>query len=216
MAGTYTNLLYHIVFSTKGRTPLITKELQPDLYAYIGGIIRSEGGTLLEIGGLSDHVHLLTKFNPTTAISDLLKNIKAGSSKWVNDERFKLRKFGWQDGYAAFSVSESQVEAIRRYIRDQEQHHSGKSYQDEFRILLDHTGSSTTSAICGTNSVAAARLRFGLTVLSDGLKPVATFFRRFATIEHGILRFVPEAMPESAAVWATKWPPNVAAGFSPP
>ena len=129
MAGTYTNLLYHLVFSTKERIPLITKELQPDLYAYIGGIVRGEGGVLLEVGGISDHVHLLAKFKPTVAISDLLKKIKGGSSKWVNEEKFKLRKFGWQDGYAAFSVSESQVDAVRRYIREQEQHHCGPSYQ---------------------------------------------------------------------------------------
>ncbi len=140
MAGTYTNLLYHLVFSTKERIPLITKELQPDLYAYIGGIVRGEGGVLLEVGGISDHVHLLAKFKPTVAISDLLKKIKGGSSKWVNEEKFKLRKFGWQDGYAAFSVSESQVDAVRRYIREQEQHHCGPSYQDEFRALLERHG----------------------------------------------------------------------------
>lgn len=108
MAGTYTNLLYHLVFSTKQRLSLITKELQPDLYSYIGGIIRGEGGTLLEIGGMPDHVHLLAKFKPTGSISDMLKVIKAGSSKWINEEQFKMRKFGWQDGYAAFTVSESQ------------------------------------------------------------------------------------------------------------
>lgn len=140
MAGTYTNLLYHLVFSTKQRIPLITKELQPDLYAYIGGIVRGEGGTLLEIGGVSDHVHLLTKFKPTATVSDMLKSVKSGSSKWVNEERSKLRKFGWQDGYAAFSVSESSVDAVQRYIRDQERHHSGQSYQDEFRALLDRHG----------------------------------------------------------------------------
>jgi REP element-mobilizing transposase RayT len=140
MAGTYTNLLYHIVFSTKQRIPLISNELRPDLYAYIGGIIRGEGGALLEIGGMPDHVHLLAKSKPTLSISDMLKAIKAGSSKWINEERFKMRKFGWQDGYAAFTVSESQIGAVQQYIREQEQHHRGQSYQHEFRALLDRHG----------------------------------------------------------------------------
>ena len=140
MPGTYTNLLYHLVFSTKGRFPFIGQELQPDLHAYMGGIVRGEGGILLEIGGMPDHVHLFAKFKPTVSISGLLNKIKANFSKWVNEERFKLRKFGWQDGYAAFSVSESHVEAVRQYIQGQEQHHRGQSYQDEFRALIDRHG----------------------------------------------------------------------------
>jgi REP-associated tyrosine transposase len=140
MAGTYTNLLYHLVFSTKGRYPLITTELQSDLYAYMGGIIRGEGGVLLEIGGMPDHVHLLVKFKPTISISDMLRRIKANSSGWVNEEREGLRKFGWQDGYAAFTVSESQIGVVRQYIQQQEAHHRGLSYQDEFRALLERHG----------------------------------------------------------------------------
>jgi REP element-mobilizing transposase RayT len=140
MAGTYTNLLYHLVFSTKGRFPLVTRELQPELYAYVGGIVRGEGGVLVEIGGMPDHVHLLAKFKPTAAVAEMLRLVKGSSSKWVNEEKFKARKFGWQDGYAAFSVSESQVDAVREYIRTQEVHHRGLSYQDEFRALLDRHG----------------------------------------------------------------------------
>src|SRR3954470_5655106 len=140
MAGTYTNLLYHLVFSTKGRFPLITRELQPELYAYVGGIVRGEGGVLVEIGGMPDHVHLLVKFKPTVAVAEMLRLVKGSSSKWVNEEKYKVRKFGWQDGYGAFSVSESQVDAVREYIRTQEAHHRGLSYQDEFRALLDRHG----------------------------------------------------------------------------
>lgn len=140
MAGTYTNLLYHLVFSTKSRLPLISRELETDLNAYIGGIVRGEGGVLLEIGGMPDHVHLLAKFKPAVSVSDMLKHIKGNSSKWVNEERMQSRKFGWQDGYAAFTVSESQVGAVRNYIREQEQHHCGQSYQDEFRALLNRHG----------------------------------------------------------------------------
>jgi REP element-mobilizing transposase RayT len=137
MAGTYTNLLYHLVFSTKDRIPMIGQRLQEDLHAYMGGIIRGEGGHLLEIGGMPDHVHLLTKFKPTKSVSEMLNRIKAKSSKWVNARDRRMRKFGWQDGYAAFSVSESAVPSVRRYIQNQEHHHRRQSFQDEFRALLN-------------------------------------------------------------------------------
>jgi putative transposase len=137
VAGTYTNLLYHFVFSTKNRIPLISENVQQDLYSYIGGIVRGEGGTLLEIGGVSDHVHLLTKLKPTKSISEMLNRIKSKASKWMNAEKMKMRRFGWQDGYGAFSVSESQIASVRRYIRSQEKHHQRQSFQAEFRALLE-------------------------------------------------------------------------------
>jgi putative transposase len=140
MAGTYTNLLYHLVFSTKSRRKLITPELEPDLYAYVGGIIRGEGGILLEIGGCSDHVHLLAKLKPTKSISEMLNRIKAKSSKWIHAEHSKVKAFGWQDGYGAFSVSESQVKIVRRYIKNQKLHHAQQSYKEEFRALLIRNG----------------------------------------------------------------------------
>jgi putative transposase len=140
MAGTFTNLLYHLVFSTKGRTPLIKREIQDDLYEYIGGIIRGEGGVLVEIGGISDHVHILSKFKPVKSVSEMLNRIKAKSSKWLNEDKMRGGKFDWQDGYAAFSVSESQAPQLRAYIQNQEQHHRRQSYQDEVRALLDKHG----------------------------------------------------------------------------
>jgi len=140
MGSTLTNLLYHVVFSTKHRSPLITDTLQPDLYAYIGGIIRGEGGYLLEVGGIADHVHLLARFPPTVAVAGMLKVAKAKSSGWVNSERPTGSRFGWQDGYAAFSVSASLIEVVRRYIRNQEAHHRKQSFMQEFIILLDKHG----------------------------------------------------------------------------
>jgi putative transposase len=137
VAGTYTNLLYHLVFSTKNRIPLISENLQQDLYSYIGGIVRGEGGTLVEIGGISDHVHLLAKLKPTKSVFEMLNRIKSKSSKWINEDKMKVRKFGWQDGYGAFSVSESQTASMRRYIRSQEEHHRRQSFQDELRALLE-------------------------------------------------------------------------------
>jgi REP element-mobilizing transposase RayT len=140
MAGTFTNLVHHLVFSTKNRIPLISARLEKDLYAYIAGIIRGEGGQLLEIGGMPDHIHILARMGPTRSVSETLKRIKANSSKWINQDTARVRKFGWQDGYAAFSVSQSQVVSVRRYIREQKQHHGRKSFQDEFRALLEKHG----------------------------------------------------------------------------
>jgi REP element-mobilizing transposase RayT len=140
MPSTYTNLLYHIVFSTKDRIPLITGSLQEELYKYIGGIIRAEGGVQLEIGGMQEHVHILAKMKPAISVSEMLNKIKSNSSKWANDHKMKLRKFGWQTGYAAFSVSESQVPTVREYIRNQEEHHRKQTYQDEFVALLERHG----------------------------------------------------------------------------
>lgn len=140
MPSTYTNLLYHVVFSTKQRLPLITGNLQEELYSYIGGIIRGEGGTQLEIGGTNDHVHILAKFKPAVSVSTMLAKVKANSSKWANEEKMRMRKFGWQEGYATFSVSESQVPAVRQYIQNQEEHHQTQTFQEELIALLDRHG----------------------------------------------------------------------------
>jgi REP element-mobilizing transposase RayT len=140
MANTYTNLLYHVVFSTKNRIPLIGKAMQDDLYAYVGGIVRGEEGVLLEIGGMPDHVHLLIRLRPTAAIAEILHRVKAKSSKWANTQQKRLRKFGWQDGYSAFTVSESRAASVRKYIREQESHHRRLSFQDELRGLLRKHG----------------------------------------------------------------------------
>jgi len=140
MAGTFTNLLYHTVFSTKNRKPLISDAIEADLYAYMGGIIRGENGVLLEIGGMPDHVHLLFKLPPTIAISDFMMRLKPKSSKWLNDEKFPDRGFGWQDGYGAFTVSESQVGKVRVYIRRQKEHHRRVTFQDELRAMLAKHG----------------------------------------------------------------------------
>ena len=136
MAHTFSNLLYHIVFSTKERVPLIREDLEERLYAYTGGIIRGEGGILLEIGGTADHVHLLAKFKTDIAVSDMLKKIKGKSSKWVNDLPDDADPFYWQEGYGIFSVSESAVERVRRYIRGQKEHHRRVSFKDELITLL--------------------------------------------------------------------------------
>lgn len=137
MAQTYTKLLYHIVFSTKDRRNLITPTFQPDLHAYMGGIIRRLKGTPLLIGGVSDHVHIYTSVPPTTALSDFMRELKAGASKWVNERSKFDIPFEWQRGYAAFTVSHSGHEKLERYILNQEEHHKGRSFIDELKALLE-------------------------------------------------------------------------------
>lgn len=137
MAGTYTNLLYHLVFSTKNRKRTIAPTDEEDLHRYIGGIIHGIDGVSLEINGMPDHIHILAKLPPKIAVSDALRTIKANSSKWVNETKTAMLKFGWQDGYSAFTVSKSQVDSVRQYIRDQKSHHRRRNFQSELRALLE-------------------------------------------------------------------------------
>ena len=134
MARTYTKLIYHIVFSTKERVPLITAEIRDRLYPYLGGVIRGEKGSLIEIGGIADHVHLLARFGAAVAVSEMVKRIKGNSSHWLSQELGVW--FAWQIGYGAFTVSESQVAAVRKYIQRQEEHHKRVSFKDELISLL--------------------------------------------------------------------------------
>lgn len=136
MPGTFSNVLLHIVFSTKKRAPLITSAVQPRLYKFVGGIVRNEGGMLLEIGGIEDHAHLLVRWKTEESIAYLLRNIKARSSKWVNENRLISSRFAWQEGYSVFSVSKSQSARVASYIQRQEQHHRRQSFQDELLKLL--------------------------------------------------------------------------------
>jgi len=136
MGHTFANLLYHIVFSTKNRIPLIHEGIREPLYEYMGGIIRGEGGILLEIGGMPDHVHLLAKFRTDIAVATMVQKIKGKSSKWRNGQRSRFERFQWQEGYGAFSVSQSLVKKVGNYIATQEEHHKGTSFKDELIGLL--------------------------------------------------------------------------------
>lgn len=134
--STYTSLTYHVIFSTKYRTPRIDEALKNELYPYIGGVIRGEKGQLLEIGGMADHVHILAGFHPTVAVSLMLQYIKGSSSKWINEERKSQERFEWQAGYGAFTVSRSLMSAVRQYIQQQEEHHQKLCFKDEFLAFL--------------------------------------------------------------------------------
>ena len=140
MGGTFTNLNYHIVFSTHSRVPMIAEEMRPRLYEYVGGIVRSEGGVLAAMGGTADHVHLLVRWRPDRTISDLMRVVKSRSSGWIHETFPASAAFAWQEGYGAFTVSESQCDAVRRYIRGQEEHHRKANFQEEFLAFLHKHG----------------------------------------------------------------------------
>lgn len=140
MPRSYTNLIYHIVFSTKNRAPLITAEREERIYQYIGGTIRGLGGILLIINGVNDHIHLLVKLRPDKAVSDVLRELKSNSSGWMHDVFPETADFSWQNGYGAFTVSESQVERVKNYIARQKQHHGKESFETEFVSLLEKNG----------------------------------------------------------------------------
>jgi putative transposase len=134
MPQTCGNLVVHLIFSTKQRLPLIKAEIRDDLFAYLGGIIHEMRGTAVIINGTADHVHVLARIRPSHAAAEIARVIKTNSSRWLHEKG--QRGFAWQAGYGAFSVSESNVEAVIRYIADQEAHHQKHSFQDEFVAFL--------------------------------------------------------------------------------
>jgi len=140
MSQSYCNLLYHMVFSTKRRRPVIEPELERRLLPYLGGALRNEGGTALEVNATPDHVHILAALSQNKAVADVLRAIKANSSGWIHNTFPESSDFAWQAGYGAFSVSESQVEKVRGYIRRQKEHHRHRSFKEEFVALLDAHG----------------------------------------------------------------------------
>lgn len=136
MPGTYSQILLHIVFSTKQREAWITHDMAERLYPYIGGIIRAEKGALYEIGGVEDHAHLYLRWRPDESISNLMRTVKARSSLWVHQTFPSLSAFAWQEGYAAFSVSKSQEGAVKNYIAGQAEHHKTEDFKSELLRLL--------------------------------------------------------------------------------
>ncbi len=140
MAQTFTHLLTHVIFSTKERRPLLKVEIRPRLLSYMGGIIRDLGGKALVINGTSDHVHLLVSMPATISVAEMMRIVKAKSSRWVREQFPAERTFAWQAGYGAFSVSHSRTEAVKEYIAGQEEHHRKVSFQDELLSFLRKQG----------------------------------------------------------------------------
>ena len=136
MANTYSQLFYHLVFSTKGRRPLIDQEIENRVWSYIGGIARKRDLSALQVGGIEDHGHTLVMAKPTIAPFKIPQWLKGESSRWINEEFPNLHKFSWQDGYGIFSVSKSQVPEVIEYIKNQREHHKGQTFEEEYISLL--------------------------------------------------------------------------------
>jgi len=126
----------HIVFSTKNRHPLITGDLEPRLFEYLGGIVRGADASLMEINGTANHVHLLIRESKSVADKDFMAQLKGDSSRWVNSAFTNSPHFSWQDGYGWFSVSPGDVDVAGAYVRNQKEHHKAISFEDEFRQFL--------------------------------------------------------------------------------
>ena len=137
MAQTLVCLGVHVVFSTKDRRPLITSEVEPELYAYLAGTAKNLDSRCLAAGGTGNHVHLLISQSKNIALSRLMEEIKKSSSKWVKTKAAVLRGFAWQDGYGAFTIGQSQVEALKRYIAAQKERHRKQTFEEELVTLLN-------------------------------------------------------------------------------
>jgi len=137
MANTYTQLYFHVIFAVKGRRNHISKKWKDELYKYITGIILNKSQKLMIINGMPDHLHLLIGTKPNCNLSDLVRDIKANSSKWINEKQFIKGKFEWQTGFGAFTIGQSQISKIVNYIKNQEAHHTKKTFKEEYTGFLN-------------------------------------------------------------------------------
>jgi putative transposase len=136
MANTYTQIYMHVVFAVSGRQSLFSKEHKEELHKYITGIISQQNQKLIAINSMPDHIHILIGLKPDMALSSLVREIKASSSKFINEQQWVRGRFNWQEGFGAFSYSHSQLDAVITYIREQEQHHARRSFKAEYLSLL--------------------------------------------------------------------------------
>ena len=136
MANTYTQIHIQIVFTVQNRDSVILNTWRDELYKYITGIIQNNKHKLLAINGMPDHVHILIGYRPTQSLSDLMQDIKGSSSKWINEKRFVHGRFSWQEGYGAFSYAKTDLAKIIGYIQHQHEHHSRKTFLEEYLELL--------------------------------------------------------------------------------
>ena len=139
MSSTYLSLHYHIIFSTKNRTPSIADSWRDRLHEYLGGTVKGLDAFPQGVGGVADHVHLLVGLKATHRLSDFLRELKKASSVWVHEE-LKVTEFGWQDGYAAFTVSPTACDSVKQYIANQAEHHRVKTFREELSELLERAG----------------------------------------------------------------------------
>ena len=140
MADTYTQLYVHIVFSVKGRQALIPKHHKFELHKYITDIITNKGQKLIQINSMPDHIHILIGMTPNVTLSSLVKDIKVNSTRFINQKRWTLGQFSWQEGFGAFSYSHSQISEVATYIENQEAHHLRRSFREEYLAILERFG----------------------------------------------------------------------------
>ncbi|MCL6525234.1 MAG: IS200/IS605 family transposase [Thermoflavifilum sp.] len=136
MANTFAKIYVHIIFSVRGRQNQIQKSWKEELYKYICGLVNQKQQKVYAIGGAADHIHILISVKPDITISDLVRDIKANSSRWINEKRYVIGKFQWQEGFGVFSYAQSQLDRVITYINHQEQHHKKKSFKEEYIELL--------------------------------------------------------------------------------
>jgi REP element-mobilizing transposase RayT len=137
MAGTYSQIYIQIVFAVKGRANLLKKPWRTEVFKYIAGVIREKGQKPIIVNGVSDHIHVFVGMKPSMSISDLVRDIKNNSSKFINESGFLKRKFAWQAGFGAFSYSQSAVGNVYRYIENQEAHHAKQTFKEEYLQVLE-------------------------------------------------------------------------------
>jgi REP element-mobilizing transposase RayT len=137
MAGTYSQIYIQIVFAVKGRANLLHKPWRTEVFKYIAGVIREKGQKPIIVNGVSDHVHVFVGMKPSMSISDLVRDIKNNSSKFINESGFLKQKFAWQAGFGAFSYSQSAVGNVYRYIENQEAHHAKQTFKEEYLEVLE-------------------------------------------------------------------------------
>lgn len=138
MASTHTSLHYHVVFSTKNREAVIGPQVREDLHAYLGGIVRGMEGVAYAVGGTNDHVHVFLGLKATHCLANVMRELKADSSKWLKTEK-SVHNFSWQEGYGAFTVSAPDLERVKQYVLNQEEHHRVKTFKEEYVAML-HKG----------------------------------------------------------------------------
>jgi len=140
MANTYTQIYVHVVFAVEGRQNLIPPKHNDELQKFITGIVSGQKQKLIAINNMPDHLHLLVGLRPDSSLSDLVRDVKAGSSKFIKEKRWVAGRFSWQEGFGAFSYSRSQLGTVIRYIENQQQHHARKSFREEYVELLEKFG----------------------------------------------------------------------------
>jgi REP element-mobilizing transposase RayT len=137
MANTFTQIYIQVIFAVKGRQSLLYRENRAELHKYIVGIIKNKDLKLIRINSVSNHVHILISLKPDIALSDIVRDIKANSSRFINDKRWTKGKFRWQEGFGAFSYSQSHLDGVIQYIDKQEEHHQRKTFKEEYLTLLE-------------------------------------------------------------------------------